>query len=74
MKLKVPVGTFVVKYAAGDKWYGHWHLFGPTTSYTKAEGTFSFRYNGDQLSGYTITLYKVRSGNLRTSRIRPNEF
>lgn len=74
VNLDVPLGTYVVKYAAGDKWYGYKHLFGPTTGYSKADETFTFRYNGNQVSGYTITLYKVRNGNLRTETISANEF
>lgn len=74
VNLDVPLGTYIVKYAAGDKWYGYCYLFGPTTSYSKADETFTFRYNGNQVSGYTITLYKVRNGNLTTKAISPDEF
>jgi curved DNA-binding protein CbpA len=74
VNLDVPLGTYVVKYAAGDKWYGYNFLFGPATGYSKANETFTFRYNGNQVSGYTITLYKVRNGNLRTGTISANEF
>jgi hypothetical protein len=74
VNLKVPLGTYVVKYAAGDKWYGFDHLFGPSTGYNKTSETFTFRYNGSQISGYSITLYKVRNGNLQTRAISPNDF
>lgn len=74
VNLDVPVGNYVVKYASGDKWYGYRYLFGPTTGYSKADDTFTFRYNGTQVSGYTITLYKVQNGNLKTEAINPNEF
>lgn len=74
VNLDVPIGTYIVKYAAGEKWYGYTYFFGPTTSYSKADETFTFRYNGNQISGYTITLYKVQNGNLHTETISPNEF
>jgi curved DNA-binding protein CbpA len=74
VKLEIPLGTYVVKYASGDKWYGYTHLFGPTTTYTKADNTFTFSHDENQISGYTITLYKVRNGNLRTGTISANEF
>jgi hypothetical protein len=73
-EIKVPLGTYMVKYASGTQWYGYTHLFGPQTEYSKADQTFTFSSNGYQYSGYTITLYKVRDGNLRTSKIQPTDF
>jgi hypothetical protein len=73
-EIEVPLGTYTVKYASGEKWYGETHLFGPATDYSKADQTFTFSSNGYQYSGYTITLYKVRDGNLRTSKIQPTDF
>lgn len=70
----VPLGTYEVRYASGDTWYGYEHLFGPDTAYSKADQMFYFRDDGSQVSGYTITLYKVRNGNLQTSKIRKNQF
>jgi hypothetical protein len=40
--MRVPFGTYVVKYSSGQKWYGYKHLFGPDTSYNKADSTFTF--------------------------------
>lgn len=74
VNLEVPLGTYFVKYAAGDKWYGYTHLFGPTTGYSKADKVFNFHYSDNRISGYTITLYKVRNGNLRTGSISASEF
>ena len=71
---KVPLGTYEVKYATGTEWYGYKHLFGPETGYSKAESLFTFENTGYQITGYTITLYRVSNGNLRTSRISPSEF
>ena len=39
---RAPLGSFHVKYASGDTWYGYDHLFGPETTYTKADETFVF--------------------------------
>lgn len=74
VNIDVPVGNYEVRYAAGNRWYGDVYLFGPETAYAKADRNFDFRYEGNQVSGYTITLYKVQGGNLKTSRIKPNEF
>lgn len=74
VKVDVPLGNFTVKYASGDKWYGDTHLFGPDTSYAKADENFNFRQTGNQVSGYSITLYKVDNGNLQTEEIEAEEF
>jgi hypothetical protein len=73
-KVDVPLGNYVVKYASGEKWYGYKHLFGPSTHYSKADRTFTFSKNGSQVNGYTITLYKVKDGNLHTSQISSKDF
>lgn len=74
IELDVPLGGYLVKYATGSTWYGYDHLFGPSTSYSKAESTFNFRQTGNSVSGYTITLYQVSDGNLRTRKIKPGDF
>ena len=70
----VPLGTYVLKYASGDKWYGYTYLFGPDTQYSKADRDFTFSFDGQQYTGYTVTLYKVQDGNLRTSKISADQF
>lgn len=74
IELKVPLGTFIVKYAAGEKWFGEKYLFGPETGYSRATDPFVFQHSGNQVSGYTITLYKVPNGNLKTESISPEDF
>jgi len=72
--VKVPLGQFTVKYATGDVWYGYKYLFGPETVYNQATSSFTFSRQSDGYSGYTITLYKVRNGNLKTQTISANDF
>jgi hypothetical protein len=74
VEVEVPLGTYEVRYASGDTWYGYEHLFGPDTSYSKADKTFTFEVVENQISGFTITLYRVAHGNLRTSAIKETEF
>ena len=74
VNVDVPEGTYWVKYAAGEKWYGYDYLFGPRTGYSKASETFTFGNDGRRYTGYTITLYKVRDGNLHTQDINPEDF
>lgn len=74
IETKVPLGNFEITYASGDKWYGYNYLFGPDTGYSKADEVFSFRNTGYQINGYTITLYRVSNGNLRTTNINKSDF
>lgn len=72
--IEVPLGTYRLKYASGNTWYGYEHYFGPTTGYNQADSDFRFYEDGNRVSGYTVTLYQVQNGNLRTSRLPPNQF
>lgn len=72
--VKVPVGSYILKYAAGETWYGYDYLFGPDTVYTSAETIFDFHDNGYQISGFTVVLYRVPQGNLLTRAISANDF
>lgn len=68
--ISVPAGSYEMRYASGETWYGEDSLFGPDTSYSKADDDFTFG-NGD---GYTVELYKQANGNLPTSSINKNNF
>lgn len=74
IELMVPLGTYRLKYAAGQTWYGYEHYFGPSTGYSKADSNFRFYNDGNRVSGYTVTLYQVSNGNLKTSYLAPEEF
>ena len=74
LEIKVPVGTYEIRYASGKQWYGTGYLFGPETAYSKAESLFTFSFDGYQYSGYTIELIMQRNGNLRTSGIQPSQW
>lgn len=74
VEVEVPLGTYEVRYASGEIWYGYEYLFGPETSYSKADKTFTFEVVNNQIRGFTITLYKVTHGNLPTSMINPSDF
>lgn len=71
---EVPLGSYDVKYASGESWYGYQDLFGTETRYSKANSVFNFQDKGNQISGYTITLYEVVDGNLSTSEILAADF
>ena len=74
IRVDVPLGTYELRYAAGEQWYGYEHLFGPKTGYSKADTQLNFIRTGNQVSGYSVTLYAVPGGNLSTQRIDAGEF
>lgn len=74
VNVDVPLGSYYLKYAVGDKWYGEKFHFGPYTSYYKALDEFIFEIQGEQVLGYTLELYKQAGGNLREGIINVNEF
>lgn len=74
VEVEVPLGTFKVRYASGETWYGDDLLFGPETSYSEADTLFTFEVVGNQVRGFTITLYQVAHGNLKTKAIGAAEF
>lgn len=74
VKVEVPLGTYRLKYAAGQTWYGYEYYFGPKTTYKKADSKFKFYKSVDGLTGYTVMLYQVRDGNLSTSGLAPEQF
>jgi hypothetical protein len=74
VNVKVPLGSYRLKYAGGTEWYGQKYLFGPATAYARAQDRFNFTLEGDQVSGFTVELIKQIGGNLRTAEIRPEDF
>ena len=68
--LKVPIGAYEVRYVSGDTWYGDEFLFGPRSSYSKTDRILTFEYN----HSYTLTLYRVLDGNLKTRAISAESF
>ena len=70
----VPQGRYLLKYASGHRWYGYEDYFGNDTAYSKASSTFDFTVNDERASGYSITLHKVKNGNMRSSQITKAEF
>ena len=74
LEVEIPLGKYEMRYAYGNIWYGEEYLFGLETVYTKSDTIFSFEKQGNRISGYTVTLYKVLDGNMRTREITAAEF
>lgn len=70
----LPLGSYKIKYAIGETWYGEQLLFGPNTSYSEAEKRFDFTMSEDVATGYTVELFLQRDGNLHTKKIFPSEW
>ncbi len=69
-EVDLPSGTFEIRYTSGTEWFGDDEMFGDDGSYAKADRLFTFKEG----SGYELTLYRVSNGNLRTFRIRKEDF
>jgi hypothetical protein len=74
LSVRVPVGVYELRYAAGEKWYGEEYLFGPETAYRRADEQFDFRAEGEKVSGFTVELIKQINGNLRETSMKPSDF
>lgn len=72
--VEIPFGTYRVRMAAGTTWYGEKTRFGPDTAYTQIDQPMTFAVEGDRLVGHQLELSLVRDGNLRPSRINPDQF
>ena len=57
LKINLPMGTYELKYAAGEVWYGHEWLFGNTTSFSHLDTELVFEYTDNEISGYSVDLY-----------------
>jgi hypothetical protein len=70
----VPLGSFRLKYAAGETWQGEDELFGDETIFSRAEKRFDFTQEGNNVSGYRVELILQTGGNLSTVRIPKSEW
>lgn len=73
-KVKMPVGTFYLRYACGSEWYGQDQYFGEDTGFFSSNEAFHFMEDGDSYSGYTLSLHEVPGGNFSTYHIDPEDF
>jgi hypothetical protein len=70
----LPVGNYILHYAHGDVWYGFEHLFGPSTTYSKADSTFTLTRTRNGYEGVSVELILQELGNLQTESIPASEF
>ena len=71
-------GTYEVRYATGEKWFGSKELFGSGTRYKIFDDKFSFttKNNGRYINytTWSVTLYSVAGGTGSTSTIPEDRF
>ena len=69
-----PLGTFRIRVASGQVWYGDDNYFGPDTVYRELDKTFIFSAEDRKVSGADITLTLVKNGNLDSTPISKDRF
>lgn len=74
VEVKVPIGSYQLKYACGDQWYGEDYLFGDYTSYNQALDVFNFIETDYSITSWEVTLYNVVGGNMETTPIDESDF
>lgn len=74
LSIELPLGSYKLKFAAGDKWYGMKFLFGPTTSYSYVPDKMDFYISGDYARGHSIELIPQVNGNLITPPMRATDW
>lgn len=70
----LPIGSYEIRYANGQNWYGPILDFGPDASYARCDDRFDFTQDFRGTSGYTIELIKQVGGNLETESLSEDEF
>lgn len=73
-EILVPLGSYELRYATGEEWYGEEHLFGSKTQYGKAETRLDFTSSDGYYNGHTLKLTPQRNGNMHTSHLSAQEF
>ena len=64
-------GSYIVKYATGENWYGEKEMFGSSGIYQKADTVLEYAESG---AGYELTLKSVVNGNLGSVGQSKNTF
>lgn len=73
---RVATGSYTMRYAIGQIWYGYKLKFGPgsATSYKRADKTLNFTEFDGGTKGVSVELVRQRGGNLPTTYITEQEF
>ena len=69
-KMPIPPGSYIIKLAMGERWYGDKYLFGTQGSYSKIDQEITI----PEYTNYTIFLEPNLLGTLTQQNIEANEF
>jgi len=69
-KMPIPPGSYIIKLAMGERWYGDKYLFGTQGSYSKIDQEITI----PEYTNYTIFLEPNLLGTLTQQKIEANEF
>ena len=73
-EMDVPLGTYSLRYASGNTWYGTTCLFGRNTTYFEADTTLAFYRSGTQVVGHRVELIRQIHGNMDANKISAGRF
>jgi hypothetical protein len=74
LSIELPLGSYRLKFAQGDKWYGIKYLFGPGTAYSYVPDRMIFYIDGDYARGHQIELIPQVNGNLETPPMKAQDW
>ena len=74
LAIELPLGSYKLKFAQGEKWYGDKYLFGPRTTYSYVPDRMNFYIDGDYVRGHRIELIPQVNGNLETPPMRAQDW
>ncbi len=69
VRFNVPLGSYRMKYAAGEKWYGESHLFGAGTVYGASRDRMDFTLEGDKVTSRKVEI-SMKAGPSEDGRVQ----
>jgi len=74
-RIMVPLGSYKMMCASGEIWYGPRYLFGPDTTYTKADKIYEFKKDvSGRVDGWSIDMTPQEEGNLYMDEVSKGQW
>ncbi len=70
----LPLGSYEIKYASGNSWFGEALDCGERASYFRCNDKFDFVSTPTGYTGYTVKLILQQNGNLKTDKVAADDF
>lgn len=74
LSICAPAGSYLFRYASGEKWYGVGLYFGSGTPFSESKQSLQFIKSAYRVSGNTVTLIKTAFGNFPTNSVPASKF